>query len=162
MAALAAAELAGLAAPALRDDARTSQRKARLAPAFRLHSRPSRLPVFHATTEKAHMPAGVFCYVEREDRNDERTAALAPFAEAELPAPVCPDGLQPVHPRRSLAEAPLVDTLGNGLRGAACAAGGHDERSFQSEPFFVEAGLPIMGWTSAPSSRRTSRAGAAP
>ncbi|HEX8984814.1 MAG TPA: hypothetical protein VF767_05260 [Bryobacteraceae bacterium] len=144
-AALPGAELAGLAAPALRDDARTGQRKARLAPTFRLHNRPSRLPVFHATTEKGHMPAGVFCYVEHDDRDDERTATLAPFAGAELPGPVCPDGLQPVCPRRSLAEAPMVDTLGNGLPGAACAAGGHEERTFQSEPFFVEAGLPILG-----------------
>ncbi len=140
------AAAATLPAPAACDDARTANRKARLAAAFRLSSRPSRLPVLHANTEKAHMPYGVFSYLEHEDCEDRSTVALAPVCEANLPQPRSPEPGFELRSRQELVEASLFDLVRDGVPGSAIAAGGLDELPFcQSEPFFVETDLPLYG-----------------
>ena len=58
--ALGSAPVTRVAAPRLREDAATAQTTVRLTPLFRPHRHPSRLPVFHTTVEKAHMPSGAF------------------------------------------------------------------------------------------------------
>jgi hypothetical protein len=139
------APAAPLALPGVHDDTRTMHRKSRLAAFFRTRNRPSRLPVFHAAAEKAHMPAGVFCPVEYEDRNDERTQALASGSDWILPEQRWPDvGLAP-RSRGTLDPAGFVDAQGGGAAGDTAPIGGSGELPFPAGVSFGDEGIPLYG-----------------
>jgi hypothetical protein len=136
---------ANVQAPGAREDAKTNSRKGRLTPAFRLSSRPSRLPVFRVTVEKAHMPSGVFCHLDSEDRDDQRTAALAPGYPGALPEPVIPETDFPVRAHEALGAAPLLPVPAGPYDGAPAAADGSGELAYESELFFIGTGVHLIG-----------------
>ena len=140
---LGGAPPARIAAPAAHQDAATNQATVRLEPLVRPHRHPSRLPVFHDTVEKAHMPAGVFHYVEFEDWDDERTmTAGAPYPASRL-EPWIPSLAFAPHARYELDE-PQLGPVGAGPRpGVETPAGGHGELPFAIEIIVLGSGAQL-------------------
>jgi hypothetical protein len=133
-----------IAAPAARQDAATSEAKVRLEPAVRPHRGPSRLPVFHHTVEKAHMPSGVFHYVEFEDWEDERTrTGGSPYPASPL-APWIPTIAFVPHARYELEEPPLAPVGAGPRTGVETPAGGHEtELPFTFEIVVLASGAQL-------------------
>lgn len=142
--ALAEAPAGEVPASAAREDSRSANRKGRLAPVFRISNRPSRLPVFRTTVEKAHMPYGVFFFPETEDRDDERTGAPASGHAAPPVQPVSPDAAFPIEARESLDASPLLPVPAGPYAGAPDRAPGFGELPYAPELFFVDAGLDVL------------------
>jgi hypothetical protein len=134
-----------LPSPAAREDAKTANRKARLTPAFRLSNRPSRLPVFRTTVEKAHMPYGVFAYLETEDHDDSRTSVPgASFPAAPL-EPSWPRGDYTLRAFETLDEAWLLPVSAGPYPGPAPAAHTFGEFPYAPELFVVATGINLIG-----------------
>ncbi len=95
------ASLRKLSAPGFREDRKTAAKAVRLAPAMRAAYRPSRVPNFVFSPQRATMGRGAFSYVEVEDVDDGRT----------LKASVGHDTFeeQPVLPPTALATRPKGD-----------------------------------------------------
>jgi hypothetical protein len=141
---LGSAPVTRLAVPTVRQDAATTQIVAHLAPVFRPHRHPSRLPVFHANVEKAHMPSGVFNYVEFEDWDDERTmerAAPHPAAQAAL---FIPSIAFAPHGRENLDESPMLAVYAGPYTRMETPAGGHGELPFAFEIVVVPSGAELV------------------
>ena len=131
--ALGSSPASKIAAPVARQDAATTRATVHLEPLERSHRHPSRLPVFHDTVEKAHMPSGVFNTVEFEDWDDEGTMICrAPF-EAFAVEPWIP--AVDYEPRsRNLLDEPQLAPVGGGPRtGVDTPAAGHGEQPFAFE-----------------------------
>ena len=133
-----------LPSPAVRDDRETSNRKMRLTLATRLSYRLSRLPVFHAAVERAHMPAGVFAYLETEDRDDARTTGPG-LSYAAAP-------LDPVYPQTGcvlrfcggLDTAEPLPVPAGPYSGEASAAISFGEFPYPAELFVTETGIRLL------------------
>jgi hypothetical protein len=132
-----------IAAPAARQDAATTGKTVRLEPVFRPHRHPSRLPVFHDTVEKAHMPNGVFHTVEFEDWNDERSMmCAAPYSASPL-GPWIPTAAFSPRVRHGLDGTPLAP-VGAGTRpGVETPAGGYGELPFAIEVIVLASGAQL-------------------
>jgi hypothetical protein len=141
--ALGSAPASKIAAPAGRQDAATTRTMVRLEPLSRAHHHPSRLPVFHDTVEKAHMPSGVFHYVEFEDWDDERTITCrAPFTE--LPVEPWIPAIAYSPRARYLLDEPQLAPVGAGPRtGVDTPAAGHGELPFAIEIVVLASGAQL-------------------
>ena len=134
---------AKIPAPAARQDARTNRATVQLEPLFRPHRHPSRLPVFHDTVEKAHMPSGVFHTVEFEDWDDERTMiCAAPYEAAPLEAWIPPVASEP-QARYDLDQSGLAPVIGPPRRGVDTPAAGHGELPFAIEIIVLASGAQL-------------------
>ena len=132
------------AAPAVRQDAATAQKKVRMEPVLRVHRHPSRLPVFHATVEKAHMPSGVFHVVEFEDWEDHRSVTCAPPCEATPVQPWIPATAFEARVRQALGASELAPVEPAARVGFQTAAGGHPESPFDFEIVVLSSGAQLM------------------
>ncbi len=141
--ALGSAPVTKIAAPALRQDAAAAQKTVHLAPMVRPHRHPSRLPVFHTTVNKAHMPSGEFLNVEREDVNDERTLkSVAPYPAPQL-EPWIPSLAFAPHGRESLPDATLGAVEPAPHTGAGAPAGLCGELQFAFEVVVLGSGAQL-------------------
>ena len=140
---LGSASATKLAAPTARQDAATTGKTVHLEPLFRPHRHPSRLPVFHDTVEKAHMPSGVFHYVEFEDWNDERTYTCAAPCAASPLEPWIPTIASSPQARYRLGASPL-GPVGAGPRpGVETPAAGFGELPFAFEVVVLASGAQL-------------------
>jgi hypothetical protein len=141
---LGEASVAKLSSPAIRDDQRTIHRKMRLAFATRLSHRSSRLPVFHAKVEKAHMPCGVFAYVETEDRDDVRTTEVRLSCAPAAFEPVCPQTGCVLRFCGGLDSAELLPVPAGPYSGEDPAAISIGEFPYPPELFVIETGIKLL------------------
>ncbi len=141
--ALGSAPSSRIAAPAARQDAATTRTTVHLEALARSHGHPSRLPVFHDTVEKAHMPSGVFHYVEFEDWDDERTMTCrAPYTE--LPVEPWIPAVAYSPRARYLLDEPQLAPVGAGPRpGVETPAAGHGELPFDIEIVVLASGAQL-------------------
>jgi hypothetical protein len=144
--ALGSAPVTRVAAPRLREDAATAQTTVRLTPLFRPHRHPSRLPVFHTTVEKAHMPSGAFHYVEFEDwdRDDAKTANRATSLPATLVEPWIPEAAFALRARESLDGAALAAVDAGPYPGVAAPAGPRPEQPFAIDFVILASGAELV------------------
>ncbi len=141
---LGEAPVAKLPSPAVRDDRKTIHRKMRLALATRLSHRSSRLPVFHAKVEKAHMPYGVFAYLEPEDRDDVRTTGPGLSCAAAALEPVCPQTGCVLRFCGGLDTAELLPVSAGPYSGEESAAISIGEFPYPPDLFVTEAGIKLL------------------
>ena len=132
-----------IAAPVAHQDVATTRATVQLEPLERSHRHPSRLPVFHDTVEKAHMPSGFFNYVEFEDRDDDETMFCAPMCEALAVEPWIP--AVDYSPRsRNLLDEPQLAPVGGGPRtGVDTPAAGLGELPFAFEIVVLGSGAQL-------------------
>ncbi len=132
-----------IAAPVARQDAATTRATVHLEPLQRSHRHPSRLPVFHDTVEKAHMPSGVFNYVEFEDRDDEGTMFCAAPYEALAVEPWIPAVDYTPQSRNLLDEPQLAPVAAGPRTGMDTPAAGHGELPFAFEIVVLGSGAQL-------------------
>ena len=140
---LGEARVTKLPPPAVRDDPKTVQWKMRSAAATRLSGRSSRLPVFHATVEKAHMPCGAFAYLQNEDRDDSRTITPGLPRAATAPGPRYPQSGCVLRFCGGLDFAELMPLSAGPCPGAAPAVISFGEFPFQPDLFVVASGIKL-------------------
>jgi len=142
---LSGSPAAKLPEPRLREDDRSRAKTVRTTPLFRPVSRPSRVPAFHASVERAHMPCGVFHLLEFEDHDDYGTAHMTAGCPAPLPAPGAPqaDLTRPV--TRELTDAGTMPVFAGPYGGTANLAGGYSEPVYNPGIFFFEEGTHLLG-----------------
>ena len=131
-------------APPVRQDAHTQSKKALLAPIFRMVRHASRLPVFHALVDKAHMPFGVFHIVDIEDWDDANATKIGPPCPAPLLEPRAPVARFTEHPRHTLEMRPPAPVLGEPYAGAHLATRTCGERPFALELLLVDGAVGLL------------------
>lgn len=140
---LGSAPAAGIPAPALRQDAASTQKSVNLTPAVRPHRHPSRLPVFHTTVEKARMPFGVFNVVEFEDWEDERTMKCGEPYPASQTGPWIPPSQFSPRARNGLGGSELASVGAGPCPGMETPAGIYGELPFAIEIAVLASGAEL-------------------
>jgi hypothetical protein len=127
--------------PALRRDARTEEKKPLLAPIFRVVRHASRLPVFHALVDKAHMPLGVFRVIEIEDWDDANAAQVGAPCPAPPLEPRVPASRFATPVRHGLEMQPPAPVLGDPYVGNHLSARTYDEQPFALELLLLDGAV---------------------
>jgi hypothetical protein len=142
--ALGGAPITKIATPGIRQDGGTVQKTVPLQPLIRPHRHPSRLPVFHAAVEKAHMPFGVFHVIEIEDWDDNLTSKTGQSHPASPLEPRIPAVTFSPRSAQRLEE-PLPAPVDAGpYPGGREPAGVHGEQPFVFDIMLVEDGTALL------------------